>query len=134
MCFNHLKCYLYNSIKADNSSAIAYQATHLIGFSDTVTNITGIGWTLRLHSRQIPTCQLSHRRVLLTAHTTRKPTLLLLLSRVLLLLRDAERQFCGLLFQEPPRSRVRLSLLYSLNQVREANICCFNCQVSPCSR
>ena len=33
---------------------------------------------------------------------TRKPTLLLRLS-VVFLLRFAERRFCGLLFQEPPR-------------------------------
>ena len=30
-----------------------------VWFSDTVTNITGTGWTLRLHSWQIPTCQFS---------------------------------------------------------------------------
>ena len=43
------------------------------------------------------------RRVHEEAQTTRKPLLLFLLSRVFLL-RLAERQLSGLLFQEPPRS------------------------------
>ena len=65
-------------------------------------------WTLRAHPTN------SHPLVLAvkSAHReddtpnpqlTRKPTLLLRLSRVLLL-RLAERQFTGLLFHEPPRS------------------------------
>ena len=107
-----------------------------VWFSDAVTDITGVGWTLRLHPRQIPTCRLSRWRDFPTAQTTRKPILLLMLSRsaLLLLLRDAERQFWGLLIQEPPRSRVRLPLLYSLNHVSEVNICWRSCQVSPCSK
>ncbi|MGK7907507.1 MAG: hypothetical protein AB4040_09805 [Synechococcus sp.] len=61
------------------------------------------GSGLFMHSRLIPTSQLSRRRVLGGTQQTRKPTLLLMLSRELLL-REAERQFLGLLFQEPPRS------------------------------
>ena len=43
-----------------------------------------------------------NRRVLGDAQHTRKPRLLLMLSRAFLL-RYAERQFLGLSFQEPPR-------------------------------
>lgn len=94
------------------------------------------GWTLLRHARRIHIRQLWHRRALAAppSHTTRKPILLLRLSR-LLLLREAQRQFSGLLFQEPPRSsRFSLSLLYSLVQASEVNICWRNCQVSPCSK
>ena len=60
-------------------------------------------WTLLWHARQIPICQFWHRRVLGAARTTRSPTLLLLSLSGLLLLRYAERQLFGWLFQEPPR-------------------------------
>ncbi len=93
-------------------------------------------WTLLWHARRIPIRRLWHRRALgeRPTHTTRSPILLLSLSG-LFLLRLAERQFSGLLFHEPPRStRSCLSLLYSLNQVREVNICLRNSQVSPCSK
>ncbi len=49
-----------------------------------------------------PICQFWYPRVLGSPHTTRKPLLLLRIS-ALLLLREAERQFLGLLFHEPPR-------------------------------
>jgi hypothetical protein len=56
-----------------------------------------------LGERGTATCPLlPDKRVLGISHTTRKPILLLRLSGVLLL-RVAERQLRGLLFQEPPR-------------------------------
>ena len=70
--------------------------------TDPKASITGIGLDSSSHARQIPICQFWPRRVLGATHTTRKPILLLRLSG-LLLLRCAERQFLGLLFQEPPR-------------------------------
>ena len=60
-------------------------------------------WTLHHTPDRYPICQFWHQRVLGTPHTTRKPLLLLLRLEGLLLLRYAERQFLGLLFQEPPR-------------------------------
>jgi hypothetical protein len=57
-------------------------------------------WTFLWHARWIPIHQFWHRKALDDA-TTRSPMLLFLLSG-LFLLRLAERQFCGLLFQEPP--------------------------------
>jgi len=67
-----------------------------------MTGIAGAGLDSWIHARQIPTCQFWPSRVLGALHTIRKP-ILLLASRGLLLLRLAERQFLGLLFQEPPR-------------------------------
>jgi hypothetical protein len=62
--------------------------------------ITGLGLDSPMCSRQIPTWRLGLRRVLGAAQATRNPMLLLRLSRELLF-RYAERQFLGLLFQEP---------------------------------
>jgi hypothetical protein len=90
-------------------------------------------WTLAWHARRIPIRRLWRARVLPEPQTTRKPLLLLWLSG-LFLLRFAERQLIGLLFQEPPRSLACPSLLYLLAQARAINSCWRNCQVSPCSR
>ena len=53
-------------------------------------------------------------------HTTRKPTLLLVLSGVFLL-RFADRQFSGLLFQEPPRSRGGCPV-FTVSKIRDRQI------------
>ena len=124
-------------VELGNCSVYTYQATQpsfIFGYRH--RHHRNKGWTLLWHARRIHIRRLWHRRALATApaHTTRKPILLLRLSG-LLLLREAERQFSGLLFHEPPRSsRVCLSLLYSLTHASEVNICWRNCQVSPCSK